>query len=73
MDGTTVETERPAPLMTIDEAAAVLRISKRSLWSLTFPRGPIKPVQLGRSVRYAPATIQRYIQQQISVPPASAA
>jgi excisionase family DNA binding protein len=53
-----------APLMTSREAAAVLQISERKLWSLTKPRGPLPAVRVGkRSVRYAPDDIQRYMEQ----------
>jgi excisionase family DNA binding protein len=39
-------------LLTKREAAAVLRISERTLDRLTAPRGPIPPVRLGKLVRY---------------------
>jgi excisionase family DNA binding protein len=39
-------------LLTAREAAAYLAISERTLWSLTAPRGPIRVVRIGRTVRY---------------------
>ena len=44
------------------EAAELLSISDRALWSLTAPRGPIPCVRLGRSVRYSLAALQRYVE-----------
>lgn len=48
-------------LLTPNEAARALSISPRALWSLTAPRGPIPAVYLGRSVRYSPESLQRWI------------
>ena len=48
-------------LLTSGEAAGILRISVRSLWSLTSPRGPIVAVRIGKSVRYDEGEIQGYI------------
>jgi hypothetical protein len=39
-------------VLTPRQAAAKLQIGERSLWSLTAPRGPIRCVRAGRSVRY---------------------
>jgi hypothetical protein len=39
-------------LLTPRAAAAALAVSERSLWALTYPRGPIPVVRLGRAVRY---------------------
>ncbi|MHC4877290.1 MAG: helix-turn-helix domain-containing protein [Planctomycetota bacterium] len=50
----TTQTEEPRallPLLTTQEAADVLRISMRTLWSLT-QDGDIPSVRVGRSVRY---------------------
>ena len=60
-------TATPAPplLLTVKEAAALLAISARTLWSLTAPRGPIRPVRVrGRSIRCAPSELQRWIDAQ---------
>lgn len=40
-------------LVTAPQAARMLGISERTLWSLTAPRGPIPVVRIGRSVRYS--------------------
>ncbi|MCX7418005.1 MAG: helix-turn-helix domain-containing protein [Planctomycetia bacterium] len=51
-------------LLTPREAAGTLSVSEKSLWSLTTPRGPIKCVRLGRSVRYSIETLREFIAQQ---------
>ncbi len=48
------------------EAAAELRISERTLWAQTAPRGPIRCVRIGGSVRYSRDALQAYIDQQMS-------
>jgi excisionase family DNA binding protein len=48
-------------LLTPLEAADALRISPKSLYSLTSPRGPIRAVRIGRSVRYAASTLAKWI------------
>lgn len=48
-------------LLTPREAADTLSVSEKSLWSLTTPRGPIKCVRLGRSVRYSITTLREFI------------
>lgn len=54
----------PSPLLlTTREAAAALRISERTLFTLT-KTGQIPCVRFGRSVRYAPADLQRWIADQ---------
>ena len=40
-----------APLLTVREAADVLRVSERTLWTLT-KSGALPSVRVGRSVRY---------------------
>ena len=45
------------------EAAAVLAISERTLWTLT-DDGVIPSVRIGRSVRYDVADLRRWIGQQ---------
>jgi excisionase family DNA binding protein len=63
---TTAPTDAPTPqrLLRPREAAAVLSVSERTLWSLTWPRGPIRPVRVGRAVRYSVADLQRWIDAQ---------
>jgi excisionase family DNA binding protein len=47
------------------EAAQLLTVSERTLWSLTWPRGSIRSVRIGRSVRYTADSIQDYIRERI--------
>jgi excisionase family DNA binding protein len=46
-------------LLTADEAADCLRISTRTLWTLT-DRGELPCIRIGRSVRYRPADLASY-------------
>ena len=48
------------PLVKPNEAAETLAISPRTLWSLT-DSGSIRCVRIGRSVRYDPADLCRWI------------
>ena len=43
------------------DAAAMLSVSERTLYERTAPRGPIKPVKMGRRVLYSVAELERYI------------
>jgi hypothetical protein len=52
----------PRLLLSPKEAALALRISPRLLWSLT-KSGEIPCVRLSRCVRYAPAALQRWIDE----------
>jgi hypothetical protein len=63
---TAAPTEIPAlqPLLRSRDAAAFLAVSERSLWGWTAPRGPIRAVRVGRSVRYALTELQRWIDSQ---------
>jgi len=60
-------TESPKLLLTPREAAETLSVCEKSLWSLTAPRGPIKCVRLGRSVRYSIEALREFINQQSQV------
>jgi excisionase family DNA binding protein len=51
-------------LLTPREAAEALAVSERTLWSLTWPRGPIRAVRIGRSVRYAPDALRAWVDAQ---------
>jgi excisionase family DNA binding protein len=54
--------EVPAPLLvTPREAAALLSISERTLWSMT-KTGEISVVRIGRTVRYDPHDLRRWIE-----------
>lgn len=51
--------------MTASEAAQALAISPRKLWTMT-NCGEIPCVRIGRSVRYDPADLQVWIEEQKS-------
>jgi len=54
----------PIPvLLTPREAAQALAISERHLWSLT-KAGVVPAVRLGRAVRYRPAALAHFAEQQ---------
>ena len=48
-------------LLTVRQAAKVLSISERTLWTLT-ANGEIQAVRFGRSVRYDPADLRQWIE-----------
>lgn len=48
-------------LLTVREVAEMLGYSDRKLWSATAPRGPIRCVRHGRSVRYSRQAIEDFI------------
>lgn len=50
-------------LFTPREAAKALRMSEKTLWSMTAPRGPIRSVRLGRSVRYLADDLRQAVSQ----------
>lgn len=52
----------PAHLLTPRETAKVLRISERTLWTIT-KSGSIQAVRFGRAVRYNPDAIKQWIQE----------
>lgn len=59
-------TANSSPLLRAREAADYLSISERHLCNLTAPRGPIRAVRLGRSLRYARETLDKAIADQLS-------
>jgi predicted DNA-binding transcriptional regulator AlpA len=58
----TVELTTPQRLLKRRAAAATLSVSERTLFSLSYPRGPIPVVRVGRSVRYDPRDLEEWIQ-----------
>ena len=52
----------PVLLVTEEEAAEVLRISTRLLWTLT-NEGKIQCVKIGKAKRYAYAELQRFVDE----------
>ena len=56
--------EKPnALLVTVEEAARLLSVSPRTLWGMT-QRGEIPRVRIGRSVRYDPADLRNWVDEQ---------
>lgn len=54
----------PAPLLvTPREAARMLSVSERTLWSLS-AKGEIPRIKLGRSARYAVSDLREFIERQ---------
>ncbi len=51
-------------LVTPQEASRLLSCCEKSLWSMTWPRGPIRCVRIGRSVRYSVESLREFISQQ---------
>jgi len=57
------EAKSGAPsMLTVRAAAKVLAVSDRTLWTLT-DRGEIPAVRIGRSVRYDPRDLTRWIEK----------
>lgn len=48
-------------LLTPREAAELLRISTRTPYSQTAPRGSLPCVKIGKSVRYSPESLRNWI------------
>jgi hypothetical protein len=55
-------------LWTAQQAADALQICEKTLWTLTQPRGPIPAIRLGKSVRYSPAALAKWIEEQQAAP-----
>ena len=47
-----VKPATPSLLVTSKQAAEMLGVSSRTVWSMTAPRGPLQSVRLGSAVRY---------------------
>jgi excisionase family DNA binding protein len=57
----------PAPkLLTARDAAKALAVCEKTLWAIT-DRGEIPVVRIGRSVRYDPQDLSRWIESRKSV------
>jgi excisionase family DNA binding protein len=54
-------TEEVKLLLTPPEAAEALAVSERTLWAMTYPRGPIPVVRLGRAVRYCKNSLEEFV------------
>ncbi len=53
----------PIPLLTVPEAAAVLRIHPNTVWKL-FRRRLLKRTKVGRSSRVRQSELERFIERQ---------
>ena len=51
-------------LLKLHEAATVLGVSARQLWSQTQPRGPICCVRIGHNVRYSQKALEDFTEAQ---------
>jgi excisionase family DNA binding protein len=55
----------PPVILTVQDAADLLKVSCRTLYSLTRPRGPIPCFRVGpRGVRYTLTALQEWIDEQ---------
>ncbi len=68
MAAETLLSPAPAPmpklLVTARDAARLLSVCEKTLWSLTAPRGPLPAVRIGRAVRYDVADLRAFINGQ---------
>lgn len=48
------------------DAARLLAVSERTLWSITHPRGSIVPVRIGSRCLYSPETLRQWITLQMA-------
>ena len=55
--------ELESKLLTAREAAAFLRLSERTVWEITGPRGDLPAVRIGRSVRYSKTDLTDFIKR----------
>ena len=53
-------------LLSAREAAKLLNVSSRTLWSISHPRGQVRTVRLGRRVLYPRTALQEWIRSNIS-------
>ena len=49
------------------DAARMLSISDRTLWSITHPRGSLMPVRIGARCLYSPETLRKWISSQTAL------
>ncbi len=64
-----VESSAEKLLLNVRQASQALSVSPRTLWTLT-ANGEIPSVRFGRSVRYDPADLRRWIDSKKVVPAA---
>ena len=54
-------TVAPRLLISAREAAAMLSVSEKHLWSNSTPRGPIPAVKIGNRVLYSPRDLEAWV------------
>lgn len=52
---------QPDALLTIREVAEILKLCEKSVWIATAPRGNLRCVRVGRSVRYSRSEVDRFV------------
>jgi excisionase family DNA binding protein len=68
------EPDRRPLLLSADQAATLLGVSRKTLWNHTAPRGEkIPAVRIGRVVRYRRDTLERWIAEHEQVQRSTAA
>jgi hypothetical protein len=55
----TIESQR---LLCAREVSEILGVCERTLCTITSPRGPLKAVRIGRSLRYTPSAVNDFIE-----------
>lgn len=58
--------ELPPLLLTVEQAARMLTIGRTALYHLIWA-GELQPVRIGRSVRFTPAQLERFINDRAEV------
>jgi len=62
--------DSPKLLLTPDETAESLRLCRKSVYNITYPRGTLRSIKIGSATRYAVSEIQRWIaEQQVEAKP----
>jgi excisionase family DNA binding protein len=56
------------PLLTVDEAASYLRVSRRQIYKLV-SGGELRTVRVGERLRFRPADVDRYLDRQTATAP----
>lgn len=54
----------PQILIDIRQAAELVQVSERKLWSMSSPRGPIPVVRVGKLVRYNVESLRAWAERQ---------
>lgn len=60
----------PHQLLKPRDAAKYLRVSERTLWTLT-SQGKLPAAKIGKSVRYREEDLKRYVESCLTITPAS--